>query len=90
MAHKCIKALISGRVQGVFFRDSTRSQALPLAITGHAVNLADGRVEVIACGDDAHIERLLEWLKVGPKQASVNSVEVEDIPMRNFSDFSIG
>jgi acylphosphatase len=90
MAHKCIKALVSGRVQGVFFRDSTRKQALPLAITGHAINLADGRVEVIACGDEAQIDRLAEWLNVGPEHASVNSVEIEDIPIQDFSAFSTG
>ena len=50
--------LISGRVQGVFFRASTREQALALGLSGVARNLADGRVEVIACGDRQAIDTL--------------------------------
>ncbi|MDT8408319.1 MAG: acylphosphatase [Wenzhouxiangellaceae bacterium] len=70
----CRKFLISGRVQGVFFRQSTRSKALELGLTGHAVNLDDGRVEVLACGAEDAVEQLSEWLKHGPEQASVGQV----------------
>ena len=67
--------LVSGRVQGVFFRASTREQALALGLRGHAVNLADGRVEVLACGEAGAIETLAGWLRQGPPNARVEGVE---------------
>ena len=70
----CVRFLVSGRVQGVFFRASTRERALALGLTGHAVNLDDGRVEVLACGDDAAIEMLHQWLHRGPSAAQVQAV----------------
>lgn len=66
---------VSGRVQGVFFRAGTRGQARVLGLRGHARNLADGRVEVLAVGDEAAIERLAQWLRQGPPQARVDRVE---------------
>lgn len=66
--------LISGRVQGVFFRASTRQQALRLGLDGSARNLADGRVEVIAQGEAAALEALATWLEQGPDLADVDAV----------------
>ena len=66
--------LVSGRVQGVFFRASTREQALALGLCGLARNLADGRVEVIACGDHEAIAMLERWLHEGPPAARVEQV----------------
>jgi acylphosphatase len=66
---------IRGKVQGVFFRASTRSEALRLGLRGHARNLADGSVEVLAAGDDAAIEQLAAWLCHGPPQARVHDIE---------------
>ena len=73
----CVRCLISGRVQGVFFRASTRHQAERLGITGYARNRADGRVEVVACGELAAIEQLKTWLAKGPPNAQVTSVACE-------------
>lgn len=74
----CRKFIVSGRVQGVFFRASTRDVAGPLGINGHAINLPDGNVEVLACGDDARVEKLRRWLENGPRMARVDQVrEVE-------------
>lgn len=67
---------ISGRVQGVFFRASTRRQAEPLGLIGYAVNLPDGRVEVAASGDAAALDRLHDWLQRGPAAARVDHVEI--------------
>jgi acylphosphatase len=69
---------IKGRVQGVFFRESTRRVAESLDITGHAINLSNGDVEVFACGEFAAIEKLAVWLKDGPRMAAVSDVIAED------------
>jgi acylphosphatase len=65
---------VSGKVQGVWFRASTREQALALGLRGHAKNLDDGRVEVLAMGDAAAIEELARWLQHGPPMARVDAV----------------
>jgi len=74
----CKRCLVSGRVQGVFYRASTADQARRLKINGHAVNLPDGRVEVLACGEDAKVQELIAWLHQGPPAAEVAAVEVVD------------
>ncbi|MDQ3494713.1 MAG: acylphosphatase [Pseudomonadota bacterium] len=69
--------LVSGRVQGVFFRASTREQAQRRSLRGHARNLPDGRVEVLAAGEDDAINALARWLQQGPPMAQVARVERE-------------
>ncbi len=81
----CRRCLVSGRVQGVFFRGSTQREALALGLTGRATNLRDGRVEVIACGSDNELDALCRWLEQGPPAASVTSVACE--PWRGECDF---
>ena len=75
---KCQRAWISGRVQGVAFRACTRAQAEALGLRGYARNLPDGRVEVLACGEEQALQALLRWLHVGPPAARVDSVRSED------------
>lgn len=70
----CAKFIVSGRVQGVFFRASTRAEAVRLGLTGYAKNLPDGSVEVLACGEDSALEALQRWLHIGPPVARVESV----------------
>ena len=77
MKKKCIKVLVSGHVQGVFFRDSTRRQAVRLGLSGHAINLVDGCVEVLACGEPDALKKLQVWLKVGPPLAEVEALQIE-------------
>jgi len=67
--------LVSGKVQGVFFRASTRERALDLGLSGSAVNLPDGGVEVIAEGDAIAVDALEAWLRCGPPMARVERVE---------------
>jgi acylphosphatase len=67
--------LVSGRVQGVAFRANTRAHAQRLGLRGHAINLHDGRVEVIAAGDADTLEALADWLTRGPPLARVDAVE---------------
>ena len=68
---------IKGRVQGVFFRDSTRREALKLGLAGHAINLPGGDVEVLACGTPEAIIKLEVWLQQGPPLSRVASVMAE-------------
>ena len=70
----CAKFIVSGRVQGVFFRASARAEAVRLGLTGYAKNLTDGSVEVLACGDAAALEELQRWLQLGPPSARVANV----------------
>ena len=70
--------LITGKVQGVWFRASTREQALRLGLRGHATNLVDGRVEVLAVGDGDAIDRLAHWLQYGPPMARVDVMDRQD------------
>ena len=67
--------IVTGGVQGVFFRASTREQAQRLGVRGHAINLPDGSVEVIAAGHDDAIGTLERWLHQGPPMAQVERVE---------------
>lgn len=66
-------------MQGVFYRASTRARAESLGVTGHARNLPDGRVEVLACGEAAAVEALCKWLWQGSPASSVTAVEVEEL-----------
>ena len=70
----CIKVIIKGRVQGVFFRVSTQKQAQRLNLCGYAKNLDDGRVEVLAQGEEKNVKTLLKWLHAGPPLAKVEQI----------------
>jgi len=72
----CYRYLISGRVQGVFYRTSAQHQASALGLRGWVRNLVDGRVELLACGDQAMLDKLEKWLKIGPEYAKVSNIKV--------------
>ncbi|HEY9678993.1 MAG TPA: acylphosphatase [Drouetiella sp.] len=74
---KKAKLLIKGRVQGVFYRVSTRDKASALGLAGWVRNLSDGSVEACALGDQQAIDELISWCKEGPPHAAVTSVDVE-------------
>lgn len=85
-----VHLVISGRVQGVFFRAHTKEQADLLGITGWVKNLDTGQVEVVAEGESNAIDRFVDWCRQGPRLASVSRVEIADEPPEgNFSSFSI-
>ncbi len=75
----CKKCLVAGRVQGVFYRATVARRAQELAIRGYARNLADGRVEVLACGDKEAVETFVTWLWTGSSASKVTSVDVTEI-----------
>ena len=81
---------IRGRAQGVFFRASTRRVAESLGITGHAVNLPDGDVEVLACGEPAALDQLGEWLHDGPAHARVDEVLARTVDVEPPGGFRTG
>ncbi len=86
----CRHCFVSGRVQGVWFRASTREQALRFGVTGFARNLPDGRVEVMACGTAEAVEALESWLWQGPEFAEVRGIECQSAQIGDFDSFSIG
>ena len=65
---------IKGRVQGVYFRDSTRREAERLGVVGHALNLTNGDVEVVCYADAAALDELERWLRQGPPLARVTDI----------------
>ncbi len=86
MSH-CIRCRVSGRVQGVWYRASTAEQANRLGLHGYAMNLADGRVEVLACGEAEALSELESWLWQGPSAAKVEAVAcryVDEAPPEGF------
>ena len=80
-------ALVSGRVQGVGYRAFAQRKARELGLTGYAENLPDGRVEVVAEGEEDDLKRFLEFLRQGPRLAEVTSIDVtwsEPVGMQGF------
>lgn len=78
--------LVSGRVQGVHFRASAQAEGERLALRGHARNLPDGRVEVIASGTADAVDAFGRWLAHGPPMARVDRVERQEVDVDSFSD----
>jgi acylphosphatase len=75
--HERARVTISGRVQGVFFRDSTREKAEDLGLAGWVKNAPDGRVEALFEGPSQSVREMLDWCEHGPSQASVKSVDAD-------------
>lgn len=84
----CVRCLVQGRVQGVWFRAGAREQALRLGLTGEAVNLPDGRVEVIACGTPEAVAALRAWLRRGTPGARVERLDCRDLEPRSYPGFA--
>lgn len=74
----CFIAHVSGKVQGVFFRAHTAQIARKLRVTGHARNLDDGRVEVLAVGSSDALDRMISYLRTGSPASHVENVEVSE------------
>lgn len=88
---KALHVWVEGRVQGVYFRDSTRRKALELGLTGWIKNLPDGRVEALFIGSEEKCEQALVYVSQGPPQAYVTHVQRqwEDEPQEKTSDFEV-
>ena len=75
-----VHVLISGHVQGVFYRASTQRQAHALGVRGWVRNLPDGRVEAVFEGEEAAVQRMIAWCRSGPPNAYVTDVDVHSEP----------
>ncbi|PHN01175.1 acylphosphatase [Flavilitoribacter nigricans] len=80
---------ISGQVQGVSYRYSTKKRALELGITGMVKNQPDGTVYAEIEGEEEALQTMIDWCRQGPAYAEVQSVEVESAPERNYNSFEI-
>ena len=80
---------IEGKVQGVYYRQSTQQKAQALGLTGWVKNLADGRVELAFEGADAACAELAKWLETGPVDAKVTRVELHEQPVQGMQGFAI-
>jgi len=74
----CKKCLVSGRVQGVFYRATAAQRARELSLSGYARNLPDGRVEVLACGEEQAVHAFIKFLWIGSSASRVTAVEVSE------------
>lgn len=83
----CIHCYISGRVQGVWFRASTKTKAEALGLSGWVRNLEDGRVEVMASGEKTALLQLASWLQRGPELAQVEKMDYIELPWQEFEGF---
>jgi acylphosphatase len=83
------RAVVRGRVQGVFFRDTTRERARAHGVDGWVCNRADGAVEAVLEGSPDAVERVLRFLDTGPPRAAVQSVEVSEEEPEGLSGFQV-
>lgn len=83
------RVLVSGRVQGVFYRDTCLREATRRGVAGWVRNLPDGRVEAVFEGPAERVDELVEWARHGPPQASVAGVEVLPEPPEGLAGFRV-
>tara|TARA_B100000686_G_scaffold312719_1_gene357474 strand:+ start:367 stop:645 length:279 start_codon:yes stop_codon:yes gene_type:complete len=90
MSLKQIHIFVTGRVQGVFFRQSTRVIAIKNNVNGFVRNLDDGRVEIIAQGEEQNINKLIDWCRTGPANSRVDEFELkEESITEEFENFEV-
>jgi acylphosphatase len=83
------RVLVSGRVQGVWYRGAMQSEARSLGLVGWVKNLPDGRVEAVVQGTTESVSEILRWCETGPPAASVSSVDSRDEPVSELTDFDV-
>jgi acylphosphatase len=81
--------LVSGKVQGVFYRASTVEKAIELGLKGFAQNLTDGKVLIEAEGEEVSLRALIDWCHKGPPKADVTSVHVTEGKVQEYKSFTI-
>jgi acylphosphatase len=84
------RIFVSGKVQGVYYRQNTKDMAVRNGLTGWVRNLADGRVEAVFEGDEARVSKAIEWCRIGPPNARVQALDVGFEKYKGeFSDFGV-
>jgi acylphosphatase len=86
---KTVSIIVTGKVQGVFYRQSTKEKARELKITGEVRNMSDGSVHIIATGYPEQLDQLIKWCKTGPPKSIVEETNVNDLPMHEYDGFMI-
>ena len=89
MQRICLHGYVSGRVQGVFFRQATAEQAERLEVDGWVRNLGDGRVEVLLEGEEPAVRELAAWLEQAPAKAKVTEVALEEQALQGIAGFIV-
>lgn len=89
MSRLCMHGYVSGRVQGVFYRQATAEQAERLDLDGWVRNLDDGRVELLFEGEASAVRELAAWLERGPPQAKVTAVALEEQALQGIAGFIV-
>lgn len=86
---KRVRVLVSGRVQGVFFRATCAAEARRCGVAGYVRNLPDGRVEAVFEGPEEAVDRMVAWCRRGPELARVDEVEVYPEPLAGEREFRV-
>lgn len=86
---KTLEIRVTGQVQGVWYRQSTRDKALELGLTGWVRNEPDGSVLLVASGEAADLERLAGWCRTGPPRARVSGITIHELAAEKFSSFIV-
>ena len=89
MAGKRVKVVVTGMVQGVFFRAECASRARRLGLGGHVRNLPDGGVEAVLEGAEDAVDRMIDWCRQGPPLARVDRVDVEELSPTGEREFRV-
>ncbi len=84
-----IKIKITGRVQGVFFRQSAKEKADNFGINGTVKNCEDDSVEIVATGSKEQLDKLIAWCWSGPPRANVDNIIIQELSLQRFNNFSI-
>jgi acylphosphatase len=84
-----ISIIVSGKVQGVFYRQSAREKALAIGVKGKVMNMPGGDVQIIATGTKEQLDKLLAWCNQGPPKAIVSDVTSHELPLQQFDSFYI-
>ncbi len=86
---KTIRAIVKGRVQGVWYRGATQSKASELQLSGYVKNLTNGDVEIVASGEEDSISELIKWAWHGPRLANVTEIDYQEIDTGDYDSFTI-
>lgn len=86
---KSLQMIVSGRVQGVFFRASTKAVADQMGVKGLIKNLPDGTVYIEAEADEFIMQDFIDWCKYGPDDARVDDISIKEIDLKNYRNFDI-